>query len=97
MKFYLYFDEDIDRDNYDTWDACIAWSDDEKRGLEYNYCIENGDNMSAFYLMELNENGDIETDHDRYFHYEVNFDDENWREHMAYTAEVILDTWELFS
>lgn len=97
MNFYLGLDETTERDNIDTWGDIVAWSDDGKRGLEYNHCIENGDNMSAFYLMESNEDGSIiETDHDRYIHYEIDFDNKNWRDHMRHTLETILDTWELF-
>ena len=49
-------------------------------GVEYELCIENGENYSAIYKMNKNESGeDFETDHDKYCHYEVDPIDPKWK------------------
>ena len=41
-------------------------------GVEFEFCIENGENYSAIYRMDMNKAGDdFETDHDEFCHYEI--------------------------
>lgn len=68
--------------DYDEWGAAFAWMDD-KRGVEYNICMDSGENFSAIYKMELNEKTDyMETDTSTYEHYEINFDDPDWEQKL---------------
>lgn len=63
----------------DEWGCAFAWYGDNL-GVEYNFCIDNGTNYCAIYKMEINDKTDyMETDYTTYNHYEINFDDENWK------------------
>ena len=45
-------------------------------GVEYNFCIDNGENCSAIYKLKFNDKtGHMETVTDKFEHYEINFDD----------------------
>lgn len=49
-------------------------------GAEYNLCLQDGDNYSAIYFMKHNDETDYwDTDHDCFEHYEINFDNPNWK------------------
>lgn len=62
-------------------DAAHVWFGDV--GVEYELCIENGENYSAIYKMNKNESGeDFETDHDEYCHYEVDPNDPNMEKNL---------------
>ena len=94
MTFEINISESEDRFCSDIWGASYAWSDDEKYGAEYNYCIDNGENCSAIYYMEYNPKTDyMDTDTSRYEHYEVDFENQNWRQLLKETMESILLTW----
>ena len=68
--------------------AGFAWY--KNYGVEYNFCIDGGENASAIYLMRYNPNmDDMETDHDKYIHYEINFEEKDWKERF-------LEKWEWF-
>lgn len=76
-KNYLYCDE---------WGCATLWLNDNQ-GVEYNFCIDNGTNISinssAIYKMELNNETDyIETDYSTSEHYEIDFDNANWKEEL---------------
>lgn len=50
--------------------AAYIWFEDI--GVEFEFCIENGENYSAIYRMDMNKAGDdFETDHDEFYHYEI--------------------------
>lgn len=63
-----------DDDDADTWGVITVWNDKLERGAEYNYCIEDGDNMSAIYLTFEDE-----TDTSTYESYVVDFKDPYWK------------------
>lgn len=76
-------DNTVDRNNADIWGSAYAWSADGTYGAEYNYCIENGVNMSAIYFMALNEQGDdYQTDPCLFIHYEVDFSSDLWHQDL---------------
>lgn len=67
---------------YDEWGCAYVWFGGN-RGAEYNFCIDELDNYSAFYKMELNEKtGYMETDYDSNIHYEIDFNESNWKEKL---------------
>ena len=70
--------EILEEDCVDIWGAAFVWLGDNI-GVEYNLCIdENGNNCSAIYKMQMN--GDyMETDYSSFIHYEVDFDDADWK------------------
>ena len=50
-------------------------------GVEYNYCIEDGENYCAIYKMELDEEKGVwNTDGSTFVHYEIDFAHKNWVE-----------------
>lgn len=52
-------------------------------GVEYNFCVDGEINCCAIYKMETNEESDyMETDYNKYIHYEIDFDNENWKEEL---------------
>lgn len=68
-----------DIQNWDEWGCAELWLG-EKIGVEYNFCIDDGEDYSAIYKMEFNEDtGYYEVDYDKFVGYEVDFDDVEWR------------------
>lgn len=70
-----------DAKNIDEWEVAFLWFDDNC-GVEYNFCIDNSTNeninCSAIYKFDTNEDGYIETDTNKFIHYEVDFTDKQW-------------------
>lgn len=65
----------------DEWGMAVI--DFGTYGAEYNFCIEEGDNYSAIYYMEYNEKtGYWDTDYNCFEHYEINFNDFNWKKDL---------------
>lgn len=65
----------------DEWGCASVWIGD--MGVEYNFCIDGGENYCAIYKMEFDhKTGYAETDYDVYEHYEIDFDDEHWMENL---------------
>lgn len=65
------------------WGMAIIWIDTLGIGVEYNFCIENGENYSGIYLTKYNKADDyIYTDHSTDIHYEVDFDDSEWEKKL---------------
>lgn len=65
--------------NVDEWGVAELWYDN--KGVEYNYCIDDGENCSAIYKTEINEKtGYRETDYNSFIHYEVDFNNPSWKE-----------------
>lgn len=71
-----------DEDDCDEWASAFVWFGDI--GVEYNFCIDNSTNeminSSAIYKTEINEY--LTTDYDKFVHYEIDFDNENWMEDL---------------
>ena len=66
----------------DEWGCALAWIGNDK-GVEYNFCIDSGENLCAIYKMELNEKtGYMETDGNTFIHYEIDFDEADWVEKL---------------
>ena len=69
-------------ENHDEWGCAFVWLG-ENIGVEYNFCFDNGESCCAIYKMELNHETDyMETDYDKYNHYDVNFNNPNWKEEL---------------
>lgn len=53
-------------------------------GVEFEFCIiENGENYSVIYRMDMNKAGDdFETDHDEFCHYEIDPTDPEWKTNL---------------
>lgn len=72
-------------DYYDQWgSAYIRCGWNQQYGTEYNLCIDytagQSENCSAIYMMGLNDKKDIlETDYSTYIHYEIDFNNKNWK------------------
>lgn len=65
----------------DEWGTAVI--DFGTYGAEYNFCIEEGNNYSAIYYMEYNEKtGYWDTDYNCFEHYEINFNDFNWKKDL---------------
>ena len=62
--------------------AAYIWFNDI--GVEFEFCIiENGENYSAIYRMDMNKAGDdFETDHDEFCHYEIDPTDPEWKTNL---------------
>ena len=67
----------------DEWGMAFVWTDDGKKGAEYNYCIqEDGTNCCAIYFMEEDDEGNMITDHDDFDHYEIDFSRRDWGQRL---------------
>lgn len=78
-----------DCENEDYWGAGFAWY--KSYGVEYNFCVDGEENASAIYLMRYNsEIDDMETDHDKYIHYEINFEEKDWKERFLEKMGMVL-------
>jgi len=62
----------------DEWGSATLWLN-ESSGVEYNFCVDNGCNSSAIYKMYCKEVEVWETDYSTFEHYEIDFENENWR------------------
>lgn len=70
------------KDNIDEWGAAFCWINNND-GAEYNICIDGGLNSSAIYRTKFNEKTEfMETDYDDFEHYEIDFDDIEWRDKL---------------
>ena len=80
-EFQLNLSDEYARFNScDEWGCAFVWLGD--MGVEYNFCI-NGTNCSAIYKMNFNgEENQMATDYDTFIHYEVNFNNENWKKEL---------------
>jgi len=66
-------------DEADFWGAGYIWFGNI--GVEYNYCVEDGENYCAIYKMDFDEERGVwDTDGGTFIHYEVDFSDEKWKE-----------------
>ena len=82
-------DDCEDEDYCDYWGAGFAWY--KNYGVEYNFCVDGEENASAIYLMRYNpEMDDMETDHDKYIHYEINFEEKDWKERFLEKMGMVL-------
>ena len=67
---------------HDEWGCAEVWLGDI--GVEYNFCIDGSAdvvvNCCAIYKMEMNKETDyMETDYDTFAHYEIDFNNPNWK------------------
>lgn len=77
-------DEYIGNDSYDKWGVSgvsIAFLGRDI-GVEYNICMDTGENYSAIYYMEMGEDGYIETDYNKFIHYEIDFSNDDWEKEL---------------
>lgn len=75
-----------DYENHDEFGCAFVWFG-EKIGVEYNFAIETYEDevytACAIYKIEINNvTGYMETDYDTYEHYEVDFNNKNWKEEL---------------
>ena len=74
--------EIADTDCFDEW-GCAYVSLGEEAGVEYNLCVDNGENCSAIYRVDHNEKNDcIETDYSKFVHYEIDFNNPKWKKKL---------------
>ena len=66
--------------NTDEWFGIVR--EDEAIGADFNYYMENGEDISAIYAVYPNSAGSLETDVSDYEHYHINFDDSKWKESL---------------
>lgn len=83
-------------DYFDEW-GCAFVSVGDELGVEYNLCIDDGENCSAIYKVDYNENNDcIETDYNKFIHYEINFDNSKWKKNLEdMMCKVLIKFFEL--
>ena len=72
-------------ESVDDWGVIQCVSEDDGIGIEYNFCIDCSDgvadNCSAFYVMHYDSrSGYWDTDPDDFTHYEIDFNDPDYRE-----------------
>ena len=70
----------------DEWGCVYCWGSDNKSGVEYNYCHENGEDYSAFYKMYPDDEGFLHTDSSKFIPYEIDWSDPNWKEELKIAA-----------
>ena len=88
--------EIADTDCFDEW-GCAFISVGDKLGVEYNLCVDSGENCSAIYKVDYNENDDcIETDYSAFIHYEIDFDNPKWKKELENAmCEALIKFFEL--
>ena len=65
--------------------------------VEYNFCVDDGENCCAIYKGEINEKNCMETDYNTFVHYEIDFDNENWKEELENAmCEAMIDFHDLY-
>lgn len=74
--------EIADTDCFDEW-GCAYVSLGEEKGVEYNLCVDDGENCSAIYKLDYDEeSGYIETDASTFIHYEIDFNNPKWKKEL---------------
>lgn len=77
-----------DMEFFDEWGSAFVLLEDailgEEIGVEYNLCVDKttGEyrDCSAIYKVDYNKkNNCIETDYSKYIHYEIDFNNPNWK------------------
>ena len=88
--------EIADTNCFDEW-GCAYVSLGEKIGVEYNLCVDDGENCSAIYKLDYDEeSGYIETDASTFVHYEINFDNSKWKKNLEdVMCEALITFFEL--
>ena len=76
-------------DCYDTWGEAILFRENGCSGVEYNLCIDSGNNCSAIYPFK-----DAETDYAESNHYEIDFNDVNWKKKLFEVMRYVLEHYE---
>ena len=81
-EFYTNFTEEIismckNKEEIDEWGLALI-TINNKYGVEYNLCFENGNNYSAIYFQECDENNIWQTDFTGSKHYEIDFNSPYW-------------------
>lgn len=80
--------EITDREFFDEWGCAFVSLEDaslkEEIGVEYNLCVDKTTDeyrdCSAIYKVDYNEKDNcIETDYNKYIHYEINFNNPKWK------------------
>lgn len=71
-----------DTDCFDEW-GCAFISLGEKLGVEYNLCIDDGEEYSAIYKVDYDEENDyIETDCCTFISYDIDFYNPKWKKEL---------------
>ena len=66
-------------ENHDEWGCACVWFG-ENIGVEYNFCYDDGESCCAIYKMEFNNgSGYMDTDYSTFIHYDVDFDNPEWK------------------
>lgn len=74
--------EIADTNCFDEW-GCAFISVGDEIGVEYNLCIDDGENCSAIYKVDYDEkNNCIETDYNTFIHYEIDFNNGKWKKEL---------------
>lgn len=74
--------EIADTDCFDEW-GCAFISVGDELGVEYNLCVDDGENCSAIYKTDYDEeSGYIETDASTFIHYEIDFNNCKWKKEL---------------
>lgn len=69
-------------ENHDEWGCAFVWLG-ENIGVEYNFSIDECESFCAIYKIEFNNDTDyMETDYNTYIHYNIDFDNDNWKEEL---------------
>lgn len=74
--------EIADTNCFDEW-GCAYISVGDELGVEYNLCVDDGENCSAIYKTDYDaENDYIETDTSTFIHYEIDFYNPKWKKEL---------------
>ena len=88
--------EIADTDCFDEW-GCAYVSVGDELGVEYNLCVDDGENCSAIYKIDYDEeSGYIETDTSTFIHYEIDFNNPKWKRELEdVMCEALIKFFEL--
>lgn len=88
--------EIADTNCFDEW-GCAFISITDDIGVEYNLCVDEGENCSAIYKVDYNKETDfIETDYNTFIHYEIDFDNPKWKKELENAmCEALIKFFEL--
>ena len=93
---YNISEEYKNNDYIDEWASAFVWL--ENIGVEYNLCIDNTSeeicNSSAIY--KTASEGYLSTNYDEYVHYEINFNNPNWKAELENAmCEALIEFYDL--
>lgn len=92
-EFDLYMTETYKNytDSWDEWGCAELVDEENKIGVDYNFCYDNGECCCAMYQMIYDSEEGWSDDCTTCYAYEIDFDNPDWKTELEKTMNEFLD------